>query len=68
MTRYRNTTTGETWNEDELTASLVEQIAGLDEDSYLGQDVKLRENAVIREYVTECALVGLYESVDDEWP
>jgi hypothetical protein len=30
MTRYRNPTTGETWTEDELTASLADQIAGLD--------------------------------------
>ncbi len=42
MIRYRNTTSGEIWTEDELTASLVEQVAGLDEESYLRQDVKLR--------------------------
>jgi hypothetical protein len=40
----------------------------LDEESYLRQDVELRGNAAIREYVTECCLVGIYESVDDECP
>lgn len=42
MTRNRNPTTGEIWTEDELMASLAEQIATLDEESYVRQDVKLR--------------------------
>ena len=49
-------------------AGLAEQIAELDEDSYLSQDVKLRGDAAIREYIIECCLVGIYESVDEEWP
>ncbi len=67
MTRYRNTTTGEIWTEDELTADLADEIAGLDADSYLRQDVDFRGNAAIREYIIESCLVGIYESVDDEW-
>jgi hypothetical protein len=66
MTRYRNPTTGETWTEADLMASLAEQIATLDEESYLRQDVQLRGDAAIREYIIECCLVGIYESVDDE--
>lgn len=66
MNRYLNPTTGETWPEDELMASLAQQIAALDEDSYLRQDVKLRGNSAIRDYIIECCLVGIYESVDDE--
>jgi hypothetical protein len=68
MIRYRNPTTGEIWTEDELMASLTEQIATLDEESYLREDVKLRGDAAIHECIIECCLVGLYESVDDEWP
>jgi hypothetical protein len=68
MTRYRNPTTGENWTEDELTASLADEIAGLEEDSYLRQDVELRGNEGIRDYIIECCLVGIYERVDDEWP
>lgn len=68
MTRYRNTTTGDIWIEDELVAVLAEQIAGLDKESYLRQDVQLRGKAAIRDYVIECCLIGIYESVDDEWP
>ena len=65
MTRYRNTTTGETCSEEELVASLAGEIATLDEDTYLRQDVELRGDEAIRDYVIECC-VGLYESVDDE--
>jgi hypothetical protein len=68
MTRYCNTTTGEISSEDELTAYLAEEIAGLDEESYLRQDVRLRGDAAIRDYIIECCLVGIYEGVDDEWP
>jgi len=68
MICYRNTTSGEIWTEDELTASLVGEIAGLDQESYLRQDVKCRGNVAIREYIIECCLVGLYEGGDDEWP
>ncbi len=68
MTRYRNSTTGEIRTEDELTTSLAEEIEGLDEEDYLRQDVELRGNAAIRDYVIECCLVGIYEGVDDEWP
>jgi hypothetical protein len=68
MTRYRNTNTGEIWTEDELTASLAGEIEGLDEDSYLRRDVTLRGDAAVWEYIIECCLVGIYESVDDEWP
>jgi hypothetical protein len=67
MTRYRNTTTGETRDEGELTASLAEEIDGLDAEDYLRQDVELRGDAAIRDYIIECCLVGLYEGVDDEW-
>jgi hypothetical protein len=68
MTCYRNTTSGETWTEDELTASFAREIAGLDEESYLRHDVQLRGDPAIRDYITECCLVGIYEGVDDEWP
>ena len=67
MTRYRNPTTGEIWTQDELTAALADEIAGLDEDTYLRQDLELRGDAAIRDYIIECCLVGIYESVDDEW-
>ena len=40
----------------------------MDEESYLRQDVQLRGDAAIREYIIECCLVGIYESVDEEWP
>jgi hypothetical protein len=66
MMRYRNTRTGEIWTEDELSASLAQQIAALDEDSYLRQDMKLRGNEAIRDYIIECCLVGIYQSADDE--
>jgi hypothetical protein len=66
MTRYRNPTTGEIWTEDELMVSLAEQIATLDEESYLRQDVKLRGNVAVHEYIIECCLVGIYESLDEE--
>jgi hypothetical protein len=66
MTRYRNSTTGEIRTEDELTTSLAEEIEGLDEEDYLRQDVELRANAAIRDYIIECCLVGIYEGVDDE--
>lgn len=45
---------------------MAEQIAGLDEGSYVRQDVKRRGNAAVREYIIECCLVGIYECVDDE--
>jgi hypothetical protein len=67
MNRYRNTTSGEMWTADELTVCLAEEIAGLDEDSYLRQDVELRGDEAIRDYIVECCLVGIYHSVDDEW-
>jgi hypothetical protein len=67
MTRYRNPSTGETWSEDELVASLAEEIATLDEETYLRQDVALRGYEAIREYIIECCLVGIYQGVDDEW-
>ena len=67
MMRYRRTN-GEIWTEDDLMASLAQEIATLDEDSYLRQDVELRGNEAIRDYIIECCLVGIYESVDDEWP
>jgi hypothetical protein len=68
MNRYRNTTTVEIRTEDELTTSPAEEIEGLDEEDYLSNDVKLRGDAAIREYIIECCLVGIYESVDEEWP
>jgi hypothetical protein len=58
MTRYRNTTNGEIWTQAEPMASLAEQIATLDEDSYLRQDVQLSGNAAIRGYIIKCSLVG----------
>jgi hypothetical protein len=52
-----------------LIASSAEEIAaGMDEESYLRQDVKLRGDAAIRDYILECCLVGIYTRVDDEWP
>jgi hypothetical protein len=66
MMRYRNTSTGEIWTENELSASLAQEIAALDEDSYLRQDMKLRGTEAIREYISECCLGGIYQSVDDE--
>ena len=66
MTRYHNPTTGETWSEEEVTASLAEEITALDEHSYLRQDTELLGNLAIRDYIIECCLVGTYQSVDDE--
>jgi hypothetical protein len=68
MTRYRNPSTGETWSEEKLVASVAEEIGTLDEGSYLRQDVALRGDEAIRDYIIECCLVGIYQSVDDEWP
>jgi hypothetical protein len=69
MTRYRNPSSGEVWEEDDLIASLtVEIAASMDEESCLRQDIELRGNEAIRDYIIECCLVGIYEMVDDEWP
>jgi hypothetical protein len=67
VTRYRNPASGEAWTEDELIASLADEIAdAMDEDSYLRQDIKLRGNEAIRDYIIECCLVGIYQRDDDE--
>ena len=68
MTHYRNPSSGEVWEEVDLIASLAEESAGaMDEESELRQDVRLRGNEAIRDYIIECCLVGIYERVDDEW-
>ncbi len=51
MTRHRNPTPGRIRTEGELSASPVQQIAALDEDSHLRQDMKLRGNEAIRDYI-----------------
>lgn len=65
MTLYRDTATGKIWTDSELTASLAEEINGLDDETFLKQDVELRGGAAIYDYIVECCLVGVYSRVDD---
>lgn len=68
MTLYRDTTTGTIWTDSELTDSLAEEIDGLDDETFLKQDVELRGDAAIYDYIVECCLVGIYSRVDDGEP
>jgi hypothetical protein len=65
MTLYRNTSTGEIWTDDELIASIANEIDALDDEDSLKQEVDLHGDAAIREYIIECCLVGIYSRVDD---
>lgn len=65
MTLYRDTTSGTIWTDAELTESLAEEIARLDDETLLKQEVDLHGALAIREYIIECCLVGIYSRVDD---
>lgn len=65
MTLYRNPGTEDIWTAEELTASLRAEIAGLDDEDSLKQEVELHGDAAISEYITECCLVGIYSRVGD---
>lgn len=65
MTLYRDTTTGKIWTDSELMDSLAEEIDGLDDETFLKQEVELRGGAAIYDYIVECCLVGIYSRVDN---